>query len=444
VNVCVVTDFYLREQRPDWSVSLEPLFRQVNLRFQRTGVHWKFMLGGNAYPEETTGDLVQRNAVLAEHATCRADVILGLTGQSDRQATAAVTPFSHTLLVALSPNMPEPMTATRIARALSNLYGVPAGSVTLVVTDAARGEIFNDASIRLISRTRDYDFAHGIAGMDETWKSRAMKALTEALAGGGDNPAALAHRTLGRAYAAGLRHTDAARQFREAVKTSPRDPVLRFELGLELLADSQPDEAIIELRECARLDPEDARPHAAMGAIYLNSHRIDQAVDEFRTATGIDPRNAGYQSAYGAALLKQPGRLREADSAFQAALRLRPTEEGAYSGLTLVAGMEEELRDAGRNMESEASLQPGSSEAHLKAGLARAWAGDLDRAENEIRRSIELQPSSGPAHLALARVKYLRGDYAAADSELRSAQASGTTPSLTFLNAVRRKLGETN
>jgi Flp pilus assembly protein TadD len=441
IDVCVATDFYLRDQKPDWRAQLDPLFRQVNLHFRRAGVQWHFSLGGEAYPEDTNGDMAQRNAVLAETAACKADVILGLTGHGDRYSNSAVSPFSHTLLVALAPKEPEGRTATTIARALSNLYGVPAGTQTLV-TNAADGEIFNDAAIGLISRLRDYDFTRGVAGLGGKWESRAAAALRDALAEPGRNSAAEAHRTLGRAFAAGRRHTDAVRQLREAVQASPQDASLRFELGLELAADSQADEAIAQLRECSRLDPEDARPRAAMGAIYLNSKRADEAIDEFRAATALDPRNAGYQSAFGEALSRQPGRVREAGAAFESALRLRPVDEGALSGLTSAAGMDEVLRIATQTAELRTRQQPGSPDAHLQAGLTLAYAGDLEGAEKEISRCLELAPASGSAHLVMARLKYLRGDYAAADSELRSVRANGTAPSLTFTNAVQRKLGK--
>jgi cytochrome c-type biogenesis protein CcmH/NrfG len=207
------------------------------------------------------------------------------------------------------------------------------------------------------------------------------------------------------------------------------------------MADSQPDEAIAELQAYARLEPEDARPFAAMGAVYLNSSRVDQAVDAFGMATRLDPKNAAYRSALGQALLVQPGRVRDASAAFEEALRLKPTQEGAFSGVAYSAGLAEAWQEEVRKLDDEARQKAGSANAQVVAGLARAYSGELENGQREIQHVLASQPQNGHAHYALARVKYLLGDYATADAELRLAQANGATPSLTFVNAVKRKLG---
>jgi tetratricopeptide (TPR) repeat protein len=438
LNLCVASDFYYRDQKPDWRDGLDPLFREVNERFRGAGVLWEFTYAGDAYPVEPEKSMAERTELLADVAGCRnADVILGLTGRGERRGSSSVAPFAHSLLVAVTAADPDALAAKVVARALANLFGVLVDAQTLIATDAAPGELFDPASIELIARMRGYDFARGISALPGAWEARALSAIAATVAARSPSPAVDAHRILGRAYAFGRRHGDAVRQFGEAAKASPRDFAVRFEYAMGLAANAESEEAIAELRACAALDPEDARPHAAMGAIYLNSQRVDEAVDAFRAATRIDPRNAGYQAAFGEALLQQPGRLRDADAAFQTAVRLRPNEGGAFSRLALLGRMREELADAA------VRPKPGSADAHLKAGVVRAYAGDLEGAEKEFRRSIELEPASrAAAHLAMARLKYLRGDLAAVDSEVRTAEALGATPSLSLRKAIQRKLAE--
>jgi Flp pilus assembly protein TadD len=443
LNLCVVSDFYYRDQKPNWQAGLEPLFREVNDKFRSSGVRWKFHYAGDAYPIDADGGMAERKDLLADVGACRnADVVLGLTGRGERRGNSNVTPFAHSLLVAVTAADPDALAAKVVARALANLFGVPVDTQTLITTTAAPGELFDPASIELISRLRNYEFAKGVRALSDSWEPRVMQALSETVTARNANPAVEARRILGRAFAAGLQYDDAIREFREAAKTSPQEFAVRFEYAMGLIAGSESEQAIAELRACTKLEPEDARPHAAMGAIYLNSLRVDEAVEEFRLATRLEPRNAAYLSVLGKALLKQPGRMREANAAFQAAAQLHPNEEGAYSGMTFVAGLEEELGNASRTLEAAARQQPGSSGAHLRAGVARAYAGDLDAAEKEVRRSIELDPRNGVAYLAMARIHYLRGDYATADADLLSARTNGATPSLTLINSIKRKLGQ--
>ncbi len=123
IGVCVSTDYEYRAERPDWQASLRPLFEAVNRRFLGTGVQWLAKDGGESYPPGTRGNMVQRAAQLAENSGCKADVVLGLTGQREARSVVA-PPFSHVLLIQDSAADDPAMRANLVAWSLARLFGV--------------------------------------------------------------------------------------------------------------------------------------------------------------------------------------------------------------------------------------------------------------------------------------------------------------------------------
>ncbi len=439
LTLCLLTDFEYRLERPGWQSSTKLLFQGVNQMFRGTGVQWRVVDGGEAYPMETQGDMVVRSTLL-EESSCPADVVLGLTGRPDRHANSVALPFSHALLVQDTAASSPAMTLTAVSASLAELFGVPISTQALVFADAPGG-IFDSAAVRIISSMRDYDFAHGIAGLSGRAERRAVSALADALAGKDPHPQAEANRIVARAFTHARQYEGSVRHLREAVRLDPQNAGLHFEYAMALESNSQSNEAVAELKTAASLEPADARPHAAMGVILLNGRRVDEAVDEFRAATQLDRHSASYQSALGQALSQEPGRIREASSAFEEAMRLKPNEPGAFVGLTRENGVEQTLLQAVRQMEADVNQKPSSAEGHLKLGLAHAYAGEADAARRELLRALELDPQNADAHLALARLNYLGGQYQEAKSELDKARAAGARPDAGFAEAVRRKSG---
>ncbi len=438
LDLCVVTDADYRVDHPDWTINLKPIFADVNRMFQKTGVQWRVKQGGEAYPPGTQGDLFQRAALLRDVA-CTADVILGLTSRADRHADSVASPFSHTLLVTSPASDTEAMAAITTAGALGKLFGVQVNPRTMIVTGASDG-IFDAAAIRLIHEMRQYDFADGIDALPGRWEERAEAALTDSLTGKKPHPDAEARRILARAFAAERKHSDAIRELRQALQILPNDFGLRFDLGMQLAADSETQAALVALADAAGLDPSNAEPHAAAGGILLNANRVDEAVEEFRKAAALDPHHSTYQTALGVALSRQSGGAREAAAAFQEAVRLRPMEPGAAQGLMLESNVEQTLQQAVQQLQEQLRQKPDSAENHLRLGIAHGQAGDFQASEKELRRAIELQPDFGDAHLALARTYYLMERYADAQKELSAARAAGVVPPGTLAAAVEHKL----
>lgn len=439
VSVCVATDYDYRVRKPDWETSLQPMFDEVNRLFADTGVQWRLIRGGESYPPQSEAGLQERAELLHQYGTCKADVILGLTGYSDRAAEAVATPFSHYALVtetAADANA----SARVVARTLAKLFGVPGPVHAMLISLRAVNDVFDSSDIHLIHALRNYDFARGASALEGAWERKAASALAEELSGRVANPAAEAHRVLGHAFAQNLLYQPAVGEMRQAVAAAPDDIRLHLELAMDLKNNSDPQAAIEELKAVAKQDPGDARPHALVGAMYLNAQRVDEAIDELRIATQLDPRNAGYATAYGVALSRQPGRSRQASAAFQHAVDLKPTEPGAFVGLQEQDESEREAKAEAARLAEEARRAPGSADAQLRVGLAYGFAGDLDQAQREIQRALQIEPGNGSAHLAMARLLYLKGEYPAADQQLKAAVSAGTMPRHDFESNLKRRL----
>jgi tetratricopeptide (TPR) repeat protein len=440
IEVCVVTDFQYRTRKPDWERTIGPLFDKVNHFFAHSGVKFHVTTGGDAYPEDRAGSMVERWQLLSDN-DCKADLVVGFTGQVEREATAIAVPFSHVLLIKDTGGNTDAMFSATVARALANTFGAPVSTGMVVATDASNDELFDQTSSRIIREMRQFDFSRGAGALRGKWEKRALAVLSNGLAAQSAHPEAEARRVIARAYAGARLHADAVRHLREAVRVDAGDANLHFELAMSLRANAEPEAALAELKEAARLEPDNAMAHAAMGTLHLNASRHDEAVEEWRTAARLDPRNATFQTALGEALLKRPGLMKDAAAAFETAVLLRPSEYAAQKGLARQSAIDGRLQQTLRAAENKVHANPASPTAHAELAQIYGVAGDFAASRKEALRTLELDPRSGQAHAVLAELDYLAGQYSAADREGQAAKAAGAPVRQGLLEAIDRQLG---
>jgi hypothetical protein len=296
LDLCVVSDTAYRMQRPNWQDGLRPVFEQVNRMFARTGVVWRIQYAPEAYPAPGDSSMEDRIGWVGA-ASCKADVVMGLTGQRDSDTDSIVWPYTHLLLVS-EEGASDTMRAMTLSRALGGLFGVPVPPGTLIA-DAPDGEVFDSVAAGLIHEMRDYDFAQGVSALTPKWESRAVPAIAKAAARRSPRPEAEAHRILARTFEKGRRNDDALRHLREAVAGDPENFHLRLDLARVLESGGAGNEAIAELQAAAKLDPSSPLPHAAMGITYYNIGRFDLAAAELRAASDLSPRTAAYKVVLG-------------------------------------------------------------------------------------------------------------------------------------------------
>lgn len=85
----------------------------------------------------------------------------------------------------------------------------------------------------------------------------------------------------------------AAREFREAIRLSPRNPTPHNNLGMIFHVFGQPAAALEEFREAVTLHPEYAPAWSNLGFAFFELQQLVPAVEAWRIAVGLSQQMAG-------------------------------------------------------------------------------------------------------------------------------------------------------
>jgi len=139
-------------------------------------------------------------------------------------------------------------------------------------------------------------------------------------------------------------------------------------------------------------------------------------------------------------VLREQGRIDEAEAEFRTALKIRPTDASGHNGLGNV------LRARGRFDEAEAEfrtaleIRPNYANAHNDLGNVLGDRGRFDAAEAEYRKALQFKPNYAPAHRSLSRALLEQGRFADALEAARRWQQEvplGEAPEKTAAREVR-------
>jgi protein O-mannosyl-transferase len=141
--------------------------------------------------------------------------------------------------------------------------------------------------------------------------------------------------------------------------------------------------------------------HNNLGVVLLERPgRLPEAITEFQAALRIEPDYPEAHTNLGLALSRIPGRLPEAIAEYQAAIRIKPDYAVAHtdlgSALLLIPGR---LQDAITECQAALRINPDDSDAHNNLGSALARiTGRLPDAIAEYRAAIGIKPDYAEAH----------------------------------------------
>jgi tetratricopeptide (TPR) repeat protein len=181
------------------------------------------------------------------------------------------------------------------------------------------------------------------------------------------------------------------------------------------------EEAATEYAEAARLSPRSELARERLGDALYDLGRKDEALAAYRAAAQADPGAA--TARIGAArVLADKGDLSAARVELTAALAAAPTN--LYARLS-------RGNLAARAGDRKAALEDYATAVHLKSdnlpalsqyGLALLEDGQVDEAERTFDRAVGLAPEAPAGWYGRARVQARRGDKAGAASALAEAQ----------------------
>jgi Tfp pilus assembly protein PilF len=127
-----------------------------------------------------------------------------------------------------------------------------------------------------------------------------------------------------------------------------------------------------------------------------------------------------WHSNQGVTLLRE-GRYREAEDAFERAVKGNPESPVTHNNLGLARLELGEARDAERSFKRAIDLDPGYVKAHVNLAILYDRMGRDSLAVGEYRRALELEPSKANVHDALGNFYAKRGRFAEALPHLRRA-----------------------
>ncbi len=148
---------------------------------------------------------------------------------------------------------------------------------------------------------------------------------------------AAAHRNLGVALAATGRVDQAIGELKEALRLDPAAPDTHDELGHVLLQLGQRDAAVQKFQDALRLAPDYGPAHFHLGNVLQEAGRLDAAVQEYQAALKYDD-SADVRHNLGIAYVRM-GRLSDAATHFEQALKLNPADDSSRDALQRVRAM---------------------------------------------------------------------------------------------------------
>ena len=150
--------------------------------------------------------------------------------------------------------------------------------------------------------------------------------------------------------------------------------------------------------------PQDPRAHNNLGTVLQRAGRIDEAITHYEQALRIRPDDAKAHNNLGTAL-QGAGRIDEAIAHYEQALRIKPDDAGAHNNLANVFLAEGKLSDAIGHYEQSLQVNPHYADAHYYLGVALAQTGKTEEAIGHFEEALRIRPDYAEAQNALARLQ---------------------------------------
>jgi tetratricopeptide (TPR) repeat protein len=194
-----------------------------------------------------------------------------------------------------------------------------------------------------------------------------------------------------------------------------------------------------EYREALRLSPDNPVVSRQLGIIYFGQGQILQAYPLLNKSAELQPDDVDVQIKLGEILASQGERARARD----AALRVLEKEPGHELALTLLASNvagPEDVEDTRKVIENLRAKDRDRASYHLASGMLDLRKKDETRAESEFKAALDLDPKSSGAYLLLGSLYWSRNDLKAAEQAFSTAADLSPLRSPTRLRYAEFKL----
>ena len=171
-----------------------------------------------------------------------------------------------------------------------------------------------------------------------------------------------------------------------------------------LLASGDPKSAVRVLEEALRLTPDDENLHYNLGIAYGRSGDITNAEYHYREALRLLPDYPEVHNNLGNLLLHAK-RLGQAEEQFTEAIKLMPELSTAHNSLGIVRQSQHRLPDAIACFRKAIEYNTNYWQAHFNLAIASLSQGSKEEGFQELQTVLRLNPGYKPAQRALDRIQ---------------------------------------
>lgn len=198
-------------------------------------------------------------------------------------------------------------------------------------------------------------------------------------------------------------YKNAELQYRDALKSDPKSPTAKNNLGVILNEEGQYDEAISTLRNAIELDPKNSIAHYVLSEALAKKSRFEEAFAEAKTATELDATEPRAFCALAEAALGR-GDIATAIDAYRDACRIDSSDINHHK-LALVLGQSGNLDEQIKEERAALELEPDNLDARVGLATALVEKGEKQEAVQELKLILSKNKDHAEARAILARIK---------------------------------------
>ncbi|MDP1825947.1 MAG: tetratricopeptide repeat protein [Archangium sp.] len=210
------------------------------------------------------------------------------------------------------------------------------------------------------------------------------------------------HYNLGILHQNAGRSAEAVAEFRLAAAADPLDHRVCGPLGKSLARLKAWDEAVVALR-CALAAEDEWSSHDRLGSVFAAQGKLREAVSELEVALRMNPSENRVRIDLGG-LLAQLGEYPRAETLLLEATRRDPRDPRALFDLGLVARRQGQLARAEQRFEQVLTLDPSHVKALGNLGRMAMERGDFVKARRHLEALLRADPDNVQAQGLLRQV----------------------------------------
>jgi len=189
--------------------------------------------------------------------------------------------------------------------------------------------------------------------------------------------------------------SEAIELFRRLLAINPRSFSALVSLGNAYTALGKTDDAESCLRKALEIDPKSSDAHLALGRLFLAKDRLQDAVSQFEQALVMDRDNPRAHYEMGRILITT-GRHRDAVSHFRQAVKSNQRYHEAHYALGKALMKLGEYRSAMDSFRRTLEIKPDHWESHNDIGVIWGMLNRPDKAVPHFRKALKTNPEDGP------------------------------------------------